>query len=111
MYTLIELWKPKAKWLEAPQAEREAFMNGVGQAMTQLSAIGVQTTAWCANDPDTSMRDIHAYFAVWQFPSLEVAKTFEATVQASGWYDYFDHSNLQGLTRTPPAVIAEHIGL
>ena len=111
MYTLVEIWSPKASWLNATLAERQAFMSGVGQAMQQLDAMGVETLAWCNNDSDTSHRSDHSFFAVWRFPSLEVAKGFEATVQASGWYAYFEHRNLRGLTQTPESVIAEHMSM
>jgi hypothetical protein len=111
MYTLVELWTPKPSWLAASRAEREAFMNGVGQAMGQLTAMGVEVLSWNTNDADTSHRADASYFAVWRFPSLDVAQGFEAAVQASGWYDYFEHTNVRGLDRTPPDVIGEHIGL
>ena len=111
MYTLVELWSPKPRWIDASRQEREAFMAGVGRAMQQLSAMGVQVVTWCRNDADTSQRSEFTYFAVWQFPSLDVARGFEAAVQTSGWYDYFEHHNLRGASRTPQDVIGEHIAM
>jgi hypothetical protein len=111
MYTLVEQWTPKARWLQAPAEERQAFMAGVGGAMQQLAALGVEVLCWNRNDADTSHRAPSTYFAVWRFPSLEVARSFEAAVQASGWYDYFEHTNLRGADQTPQAVIGEHLTL
>ncbi|WP_337867755.1 DUF6616 family protein [Meiothermus sp.] len=111
MYILVEQWTPKAKWLQASSEERSSFMQGVGQAIVELSQQGVKVISWNLNDLDTSHRAEATYFAVWSFPNLEVARNFEDAVEASGWYEYFEQTNLRGLAQSPEEVIDQHIAL
>ena len=108
---MVEQWNPNSKWLGASPFEREGFMKAVGNAMKSLSEQGVEIISWNANDLDTSRRAEFAFFAVWRFPSIELARTFESAVAQSGWHEYFDHQNLRGKSESPEAIIGRHIGL
>jgi haloalkane dehalogenase len=107
MYILVEQWNPTAKWLAADAAQRQAFLAGVGGAIAQLTALGAEILSFSANDTDTSHRADFAWLAVWRFPNLQISREFESAVQASGWYDYFEQSNMRGAVDSPQTVMGK----
>jgi hypothetical protein len=51
------------------------------------------------------------YFAVWTFPNMEAAQSFEKLVDGAGWYNYFDQVNVMGNAGSPQDVISKLIEL
>lgn len=47
--------------------------------------------------------------SVYQVPSAELQRGFEAGITASGWYDYFEQVNLSGAAFTPGGTFAKDI--
>jgi len=111
MHILVELWSVEPAWRALSRAERERFMAGVGESMTELAAAGIEPVAWSRAEPyeDADHEADCEFFAVWRMPGPEQADLFRRTVAASGWYGYFRHVNVAGEQRTPDAVIAEHL--
>jgi hypothetical protein len=68
------------------------------------------TLGWGRVEPAAQSAS-YEWFAVWQAPSREVADVFLAGVESSGWYTYFEQSNVVGELRPADAVIAEHLAL
>ena len=109
MYTFIELWTPNDTWLALSAEDRQAFMEGVGGAMEQMTAAGITTLGWGVVDDDTPYPAEQRYVAVWQAPSLEAITMLEEGVEGSGWYQYFDQVNARAELHGPEVVIGAHI--
>jgi hypothetical protein len=111
MYLFVECWKARPEWLALNTEARGAYMAELGKGMEELVKAGVEIVSWSMNEPDTSNRAPFDYFAVWKFPTGELAAGFEQIVQQSGWYSYFDQVNLKGVVAPPDASIGQMIGL
>jgi hypothetical protein len=111
MYLFVECWKARPEWLALTPDARGAYMTQLGSGIGELIKAGVEIVSWSFNDPDTSNRAPFDYFAVWKFPTKEMAAGFEQVVQQSGWYNYFDQVNLKGEAAEPGVTIGHMIGL
>jgi hypothetical protein len=77
----VEAWSAKQAWLDLSAEERGAYMGQVD------------------------------FFAVWKFPTDELAKSFEALVTGAGWYNYFTQVNLKGNAGGPEEIIGKMINM
>jgi len=111
MILFIECWKARPEWLELSIEARSTYMEQLGQGIGELIKAGVEIISWSMNEANTSNRSPFDYFAVWKFPSLEIAAGFEQIVQQSGWYNYFDQVNLKGEISDPQTMIGKIINL
>lgn len=111
MKYFIEAWTAKQTWLDLPKQERGEYMAQLGPAIQLLAEAGTEIITWGVNDKDTTHRFEHDFFAVWKFPTEELAKTFEATVEGAGWYNYFEQVNIKGGPSSPDDIIAQIINL
>ncbi|MCO5945712.1 DUF6616 family protein [Mucilaginibacter flavidus] len=107
----IEAWNAKQAWLDLDQQQRGEYISQLGPAIQQLTEQGVEIITWGVNDPDTDKRLPFDFFAVWTFPSDEMAKSFEGLVEAAGWHNYFDQQNMKGDPASPQDVLGQLIGL
>ncbi|AMR31519.1 hypothetical protein A0256_08800 [Mucilaginibacter sp. PAMC 26640] len=107
----IEIWSAKKAWLDLSIDERTAYMAQLGPAIQQLTAMGVEVVTWASNDVATVNRLGYDFFAIWKFPTDELAKSFEALVTGSGWHNYFDQVNMKGEAGGPADVIAQLVHL
>ena len=107
----VEVWSAKQAWLDLSIEDRGAYMAQVGPAIQQLLEQGVEIITWGENDTDTVERLGHDFFAVWKFPTDELAKSFEALVTGAGWYNYFDQLNLKGDAASPQDIIGKLINI
>jgi len=110
MYTFIELWTPNDTWKALSSEDRQAFMEGVGGAMEQMTA-PITTLGWGWIDSDTPYPIDHEFVAIWQAPDREAIGMLEAGVEASGWYSYFDQVNARAELSGPENVIGAHISM
>jgi hypothetical protein len=110
MYMVIETWTPKPAFFAAGKETRNNLFAGIQEAMKQLAEIGVVTLGWGRAEP-ASHSTSYEWFAVWQAPSKELADAFLDGVEKSGWYTYFEQSNVVGELRSVEAVAAEHVAL
>ncbi len=107
----VEVWSAKQAWRDLSIEERGAYMGQVGPAVQQLMEQGVEIVTWSDNDVDTVERLGYDFFAVWKFPTDELAKSFEALVTGAGWYNYFDQVNLKGNPAGPADIIEKLINI
>ncbi|MFD3309561.1 DUF6616 family protein [Streptomyces sp. NPDC058656] len=110
MYVVVETWTPKPAFFAAGEKALNDLFTGIQEAMKQLADIGFVTLGWGRLEP-AAQPSSYEWFAVWQAPSREVADVFLAGVESSGWYDYFEQTNLVGELRPAETVIAEHLAL
>jgi hypothetical protein len=110
MYVVVETWTPKPAFFAADEKARNDLFAGIQEAMKQLADIGFVTLGWGRVEPAAQSAS-YEWFAVWQAPSREVADVFLAGVESSGWYTYFEQSNVVGELRPAEAVLAEHLAL
>ena len=111
MISYIELWKAKQTWLDLSKEERGRYMTALGPAIQALVENGAQIVSWGSNEASTFSRAAYDYFAVWTFPNIEAAQSFEKLVEGAGWYNYFDQVNLMGTAGSPQDVIGKMIEL
>ncbi|MEO0732062.1 MAG: DUF6616 family protein [Bacteroidota bacterium] len=96
MHYFIELWNPTQLWRSLPTADRQDYIEQVAAATASLVDQGVEILTWSVNASEVSQRASYQYFAIWKFPTLELAQAFQDTVAGAGWYRYFDQLNLLG---------------
>jgi hypothetical protein len=109
LYT--EMWQAKQSWLDLPIEDRVDFMNNVGQSIGRLTELGVHNVGFAIIDPETPHGTGDRYTAVWTMPCKAVMAEFERTVEADGFYDYFEQINARGLLVPPPVAIEDMINL
>lgn len=107
----IEAWKATPVWIGLSKEERAAYMAQLGPAIQQLGEQGVEIVSWCVNDADTYNRLDQDFFAIWKFPTDELAKSFEAMVEGAGWYTYFAQVNMKGSPSGPQDIIGMLINM
>ncbi len=107
----IEIWNAKQAWLDLSPNKRGEFMAQVGGAMEGMIADGIKILTWSFNDPATDEKAAYDYFALWSFPTQELADGFFSTVKGAGWYNYFEQVNLMGKEGTADEVIGALIQL
>jgi hypothetical protein len=107
----IEGWNAKQAWIDLGAEERGAYMAQLAPAIQQLIEQGVEIISWGANDADTDKRMGFDFFAIWKFPSDDIAKTFETMVAGAGWHNYFEQQNMKGNPATPQEVIGALISM
>ncbi|WP_147995542.1 DUF6616 family protein [Streptomyces sp. uw30] len=110
MHIVVETWTPKPAFYAADEETLTNLFAGIQEAMKQLAEIGVVTLGWGRVEP-APLSTSYEWFAVWQAPSRELADGFLSGVESSGWYDYFEQTNLVGELRSGEAVMAEHLAL
>jgi hypothetical protein len=109
MHIVIEQWKYKSSWKALSTADREAFIQGVGQAVEMLAKQGITTLGFGLNDESTELRAPYDFWAVWQCPSAAGAAAFLDAVSGSGWYDLFELKNMSGELQDPTIILGQHI--
>jgi hypothetical protein len=76
--------------------------------MQELTSTGIELLGFAVTDADAPYGTDYPYMAVWRVPSLELARHFESSVQATGWHDYFEQVNARGELQ-PPAQVLDHM--
>lgn len=110
MYVAVETWTPKPAFFAADEKTRKNLFAEIQGAIKELAEIGVVTLGWGRVEPAAHSTS-YEWFAVWQAPSRELADGFLGGVESSGWYTYFEQSNVVGELRSVDAVVAEHLAL
>ena len=90
---LVELYTPNATWKSLPAAQRQQFLDGIQAAMGGLSSQGIEVLSLGEAEPGVDRASEHRFMGIWRFPSPQARDALLAGIQASGWYDYFDHVN------------------
>ncbi|MCG7220795.1 DUF6616 family protein [Acinetobacter sp. AG3] len=93
---LIELYTPNAVWQALPIQERQQYLTDVGAAMGGLSSLGVELLTLTEIDTAADQSSYHRFMGIWRFPNQQARDALLTGIQASGWYDYFDHVNATG---------------
>jgi len=106
MYLYVELWKPRPAWRALDAAKRNDFITGIGPAIGELTAAGIELVGFAFNDDDTEYRADYAYLAVWRMPSKALACELETAVIGAGFHDYFEQVNARGAIVPPDDVLA-----
>ena len=95
-YYFIELYTPKPAWLEMPVARRRAVIDGISSAMSIFSNLGVETLYMGECDTTITHASRHPFLIILKFDDDIVRRELMAGLDASGWYDYFEHTNAAG---------------
>lgn len=111
MYVVIETWTPRAEFLAATPETRERVFDSVREGMAQFTALGIDTLGWGRIDAGADRSGGYDWFAVWTMPSAELAAAFLQGVEAAGWYEWFDQTNVTGELASVDSAIAAHLAL
>jgi hypothetical protein len=109
MQTLVMLWQPNAAWAALAMLEKTAFLRSLDDRINAGRAAGMVVLGWSAVDSSVakSPQGPAGFFVgVFAVPDAAHVQRLEADVAASGWYRYFDSTNisvqLQGATTAEP---------
>ena len=111
MYVVVEAWTPKPAFLSLPRSERAQFFAALAEGVAGLAVAGVEPLGWGTNVATGEHDSTHGWFGIWQVADTAAANGFLAGVASSGWYDYFQQTNVHGELRPVEAVIAELVAL
>jgi hypothetical protein len=109
MILYVELWKAKPAWRALERAAREQFVAGLGPAIGELAAAGVELLGFACNDGDVPHRADYDWMALWRMPTAELARVFEQTVESSGFHDLFEQVNARGPLIAPEVALANMV--
>ena len=90
---LVELYTPNAAWQALPAAQRLSFLAAIGQGLGQLSSQGIELLSLAETDTAIAQASQHQFLGIWRFPNPQARDALLAAIEASGWYQYFDHVN------------------
>ena len=110
MYVVVEAWTPCPEFLDLPIAARKDLFAAVREGVAKLAEAGIECLGWGRLDKVVHGL-AHEWLAVWTMPSPEHADILLNAVVDSGWYDWFDQSNLRAQLVTPGDAMDEHIKL
>ena len=111
MHLYIELWKPRQKWLDLSEQERQRYVQQVGPGIGQLAEAGVELVGFAINDEDTPYRSDYRYLAVWKMPGQEQVDLLEKILEEAAWHEHFEQVNARGEAVPPPEVLGDMVGL
>ncbi|HWU63935.1 MAG TPA: DUF6616 family protein [Ensifer sp.] len=107
----VELYNYRAGWKELSATDRKAFADKVANEVSGLAQHGVEVVAWGMNDRATAHRAPYDFFCVYKVPSAEFQRGFDAAVEASGWYNYFEQVCVSGKALTPHELLSANVTL
>ena len=96
MYLYVELWRPRAAWLDLPRGEREAWFGRLLAALQEQLEGGVEPVGFARPDADAPLDAGYAFVGVWRMPDRAAAERFERFVEDAGWHEYFEQVNARG---------------
>lgn len=100
----IELFSYKDSWLNLPEEQREAYRQGVLEAIAGQVAQGLDVISWGFNDHATDRRAPYDFYCVYRTPSADYQRQFEQDIAAAGWHEYFAQVNVSGRISTPESL-------
>jgi hypothetical protein len=107
----IELYNYRPGWKELSADDRQVFANTVANEVKGLAQHGVDVIAWGMNDQATAYRAPYDFYCVYKVPSAEFQRSFDAAVEASGWYNYFEQVCVSGKALTPEELLSANVAL
>lgn len=90
---LVELYTPNAAWKAMPAHDKQVWLASIQAAMGGLATLGVELLSLSAVAPGIAHNSQHQFIGIWRFASADARNALLAGIQASGWYQYFDHLN------------------
>ncbi len=111
MKIFVEFWKAKDAWHQLSAEGRGAYVAQMGPAMQDLASKGASFDAWGMNTDTSPYRADYDFYAVTKLPNQELLDSFQAIVEGSGWYNYFEQINVSGDDIGAEAVIGKMMQL
>lgn len=108
MYVFVGLWRPKPAWTQLGKAERVRYLATLSASNQARLGAQAEVLAWGANEHATS-ENAYRYFAVWRFPSAELARVYEDTLREHGWDMYFETVSVSGRPMSPFDTLTRHV--
>jgi len=111
MKIFIEFWKAKDVWHQLTKDERIAYVEKMGPVMEDLVSNGVTIDSWGLNSDTSPFKADYDFYAITKLPTQELLDSFQAVVEGSGWYNYFEQINVSGDDLGAETVIGKLIDL
>lgn len=91
-YGLVEYWKPRDNWYDLTLEEKDAFLDGIRENISQLEARGVNLIGIyrCRGFGEW---DGMAFF---ECPDAEAVEAVAEGSESHDWYHYFEGDNVVG---------------
>jgi len=106
MQTLIIIWQPNANWNSLGEIEKRDYLKNLNNAVNAARSNGLMTLGWSKIDNSLNKAPAEGFVGVFAVSNSEQIHELEKNISASGWYDYFDSTNVsinpQGGTNPEP---------
>jgi hypothetical protein len=119
MHILLMIWTPTNAWRALSPAQKGAYLETLTPRLNSARSKGMIALGWSKVDGQlakapNSGRD--SYVGVFGLENAQQISEMEARIASSGWYDYFESTNvsvaLRGATEPEPhKVYAQLLGL
>ena len=93
---LVELYTPNTTWQTLPNEQRLEYLSKVGEALGNLSSMGVEVLTLTETISPIDQSTAHQYLGIWRFSNSQAREALLDGIRDSGWYQYFDHVNAAG---------------
>jgi hypothetical protein len=110
MHLFIGLWRATPAWKALGAAARTMYLSKLSADVRRAVGETAEAIAWGENE-DTDSREQWQFFAVWRFPKLELAHTYQKALDAHEWNRYFTTMQVLGTAKTPLDVLTKHVAL
>jgi hypothetical protein len=119
MQILMMIWTPTAAWRVLTSQQQLSYLETLSPRLNAARGQGMIVLGWSKVDgtlPNAPFPGRESYVGVFGLDNAALVKEMEARIASSGWYDYFESTNvsvsLTGATLAEPHhVYANLLGL
>ncbi len=116
MQLLLILWEPNARWEALDEQARQAWLAALDSPIAAGRAAGMVTLGWSRVDSTLPRAPHEGFVGLFGLESAADVHALERNIAASGWYEYFDSTNIsiapEGMNAAEPhRVYARLLGL
>jgi hypothetical protein len=119
MQILMMIWTPTAAWFALSSDQQRNYLETLTPRLNAARSKGMVVLGWSKVDgqvPKAPFPGRESYVGVFGLDNATLVQEMEARIASSGWYDYFDSTNvsvsLSGATEPEPhKIYTELLGL
>jgi hypothetical protein len=119
MQILMMIWTPTAAWRALTSEQQVSYLETLTPRLNAARSQGMMVIGWSKVDaqlPKAPFPGRESYVGVFGLDNPTLVQEMEARIASSGWYDYFESTNvsvsLTGATEAEPHhVYANLLGL
>jgi hypothetical protein len=119
MHILMMIWTPTEAWHHLSNPQKTAYLETLTPRLNAARSKGMVVLGWSKVDPQLPKAPFpgqQSYVGVFGLDNAALVTEMEARIANSGWYDYFESTNLsiclRGATEPEPhKIYADLLGL